>query len=74
VNEKPAPVAALSPAALPPDLEVLIADCLAKDPEERPQSIFALQERLESLPGLGKWTQAAAAEWWQGRFGSSRPV
>jgi hypothetical protein len=66
VNDVPTPVSALTSVPIPQDLDSLIAECLAKDPEDRPQSIFAVRERLESLSGLGEWTQTAAAEWWVG--------
>ena len=65
VNEAPERPSVVSPQPVPQELEKLIMDCLAKDPNERPQSVFEVVERLEALVGVGAWTQADATEWWK---------
>jgi serine/threonine protein kinase len=61
-----------SPRELAPDtpgaLERIILDCLAKDPNARPQRARALLERLvlaeQELPREQRWTEERAQEWW----------
>ena len=38
------------PHTIPPALEQLILQCLAKDPAQRPQDIETVGERLEQIP------------------------
>jgi serine/threonine-protein kinase len=47
------------------ELEALILECLAKRPEERPQTARQICERLASLPEFGAWTEADALAWWE---------
>jgi eukaryotic-like serine/threonine-protein kinase len=52
---------------LPPILQAVIMRCLAKDPNERPQSARELRELLDGCQDVGPWTQAEAREWWAAR-------
>ena len=49
--------------AVPPHLEQLVLACLAKKPEDRPQSATALSSQLASID-LEPWTEAQAQAWW----------
>lgn len=40
---------------MPPDLERIILDCLAKDPVSRPQSARLLADRLSAVAGTGTY-------------------
>jgi serine/threonine-protein kinase len=49
--------------AVPRDLEQLVLDCLAKKPEDRPQTAAELDRRL-ALMDVGTWTNVDAKAWW----------
>ena len=50
--------------ALPRDLEYVILSCLAKDPDERPESAARLAEMLRACE-CGSWTTDEAHFWWE---------
>jgi eukaryotic-like serine/threonine-protein kinase len=51
---------------VPPKLQALILQCLAKQPADRPASAAALKEELEQC-GVPSWTDAQARHWWRDR-------
>jgi hypothetical protein len=59
----PTPPSQRVPFAVPPDLEELVLACLAKKPEDRPQSAAELDRRL-ALADVEPWTEAHAQQWW----------
>jgi serine/threonine-protein kinase len=50
---------------VPEDLEGLLLDLLAKEPDERPQSAEQLLDRLTGCDSYGNWTDERALEWWE---------
>lgn len=48
-----------------PDVDLLILECLAKDPSHRPDSADALWDRLDALHAPSPWDQRRAREWWE---------
>jgi serine/threonine-protein kinase len=60
----PEPPSARTDRPIPPALDALVLDCLAKDPAGRPQSARELARRLEEWEGADGWTQEQAREWW----------
>jgi eukaryotic-like serine/threonine-protein kinase len=56
---------------VPPALEALILECLAKDADARPQSAGALAARLATIEGAG-WSESDAREWWSLHRGKLR--
>jgi serine/threonine protein kinase len=53
-----------------PDLEQVIMACLAKSPEDRPQTASQLGEALARCAPLHPWTAADADRWWKEHFSS----
>jgi serine/threonine protein kinase len=48
-----------------PDVDLLILDCLAKDPSRRPDSADILWDRLDALHVATPWDLGRAREWWE---------
>jgi hypothetical protein len=55
---------------VPPGLERVLLDCLAKEPDERPESARALDVRLEEIVLPEPWTRELAERWWN-RYGNA---
>jgi serine/threonine-protein kinase len=66
----PTPPSQRGPSAVPLDLEQLILSCLAKKPEDRPQSAAELDRRLAAV-NVEPWTDVHAQEWWAATKASS---
>ncbi len=63
-NATPVPPSQLSEFEVPEALDHAILACLAKFPEQRPQSAAELSAQLlAALPGAG-WTEETAHRWW----------
>jgi serine/threonine-protein kinase len=63
VRDVPLPPSARTEIVIPPALESLILDCLAKDPNDRPQTAADVVTRLDAIGGR-VWTHADAIKWW----------
>jgi uncharacterized protein YggE len=50
--------------AVPAALDRLVLACLAKDPNDRPQSARALASQLAEIGGGAVWTEDRARGWW----------
>jgi serine/threonine-protein kinase len=55
---------------VPASLDQVVLSCLAKRPEDRPQSAKELMQRLDDVDGTSSWTEARCREWWE----KNRPV
>jgi serine/threonine-protein kinase len=60
----PAAPSASAPHAIPPELDQLILDCLAKDPAARPANAVDLGRRLGGCAAASPWSDEAAQAWW----------
>jgi serine/threonine-protein kinase len=67
LHTEPVPPSQRTDRPIPPDLERLILDCLAKDPAARPQTARDLERRLEACVVAEPWTPDAAHAWWMAR-------
>ncbi len=62
--EQPEPPSVRRGGDIPKALEQLVLDCLAKKPEQRPQTARDFLERLASA-GAEPWTARQAEAWWR---------
>jgi serine/threonine-protein kinase len=65
VQTPPAPPSARAELPIPPALDRVILDCLAKEPSDRPGSATALERRLAASVPDDVWTADAAHDWWE---------
>ena len=65
VNTVPPPVETVAPAPVPAALADLVTRCLAKRPDDRPQTATIVGEALDRIAIGHPWTQAAARAWWE---------
>jgi serine/threonine protein kinase len=73
-NTAPIPPSQRSELEIPAALDSVILACLAKFPEERPQSAAELASRLAAaVPGDG-WTEEQAHRWWDRHHPETTPV
>ncbi len=59
---------------VPADLERVILDCLAKEPDERPESARALDALLAAIVLPEPWTREMAERWWTRNGAVAIPV
>ena len=64
VKDEPPRASQRSEFDIPLDLDGLIASCLAKRPDDRPDAVELLQ-RLADLPLERPWTDERARRWWE---------
>jgi serine/threonine-protein kinase len=65
-TEEPRAPSAMSPRLVPPSLDRVILDCLAKEIADRVQSADELRERLTVVREELPWSVESAIEWWRG--------
>jgi len=49
---------------IPPALDRIILECLAKSPADRPQTARELSRRLAAVEDVRPWSEERAREWW----------
>ena len=67
LQSEPVPPSTRLGRPLPDELERLVLDCLAKNPDDRPPDAAALGRGL-SAAGADQWTQDDARHWWETTF------
>ena len=65
LHQKAPTVSSAARQPIPPELDRIIAGCLAKDPNERPYTARVLAEALEPLVAAYPWKQSSATSWWR---------
>ncbi len=63
IHDEPLPPSRLV-EGIPPELDRLVLDCLAKERDERIGSTDELVQRIAEIPCPNPWTDARAKEWW----------
>jgi len=64
ISETPEPPSARSELEIPPALDEVVLQCLAKLPEDRLAGAHELARRLESIEFAEPWTAPRARHWW----------
>lgn len=71
LNEAPPRVSAVAAQPIPEPLDMLIAACLEKRREERPQTVVEVSDVLEALAMRLRWTQRDAEAAWAAHRGAA---
>lgn len=69
LHTEPPRASAHAPSPIPDALDELVWRCVAKDPNERPDSALAFLDELAQIPDETPWTPADALAWWN-KFGA----
>jgi eukaryotic-like serine/threonine-protein kinase len=64
LHQEPGPPSKLAGLPVPPALDQLVLDCLAKDPAKRPSSAEQVLERLSAVELDTPWSAERARQWW----------
>lgn len=67
LHTPPEPLSSRLGRAVPPALEALVLECLAKSRDARPESARALSARLAACKIEPAWTEDDARQWWAKR-------
>jgi serine/threonine-protein kinase len=65
INEAPERLSEVATQPIPPELDELVAACLEKERESRPESILAVKEVLDRIAERERWSQSEAKAAWE---------
>jgi serine/threonine-protein kinase len=68
VHAEPVPPSSRLGKPLPREIDVLVLDCLRKEPADRPADAGDLLDRIDAHNLAGRWSNAQARSWWQNRL------
>jgi hypothetical protein len=74
VEAPPVPPSQRLGRPIAPDLEVLVLECLAKRPDDRPASARVVAARLGRCSPSTPWSREEAEDWWKAHGGGGDPV
>jgi serine/threonine-protein kinase len=66
IQETPVPPSRRTELEVAPELDAVVLACLAKKPEERPQTASELDRMLADIE-IQPWSEEAATQWWRTR-------
>ena len=72
-KEAPVPPSRKSELPIPEELDRVILDCLAKNPDDRPQSAVDLSRRLTQCQSERPWSDQLARDWWDKHLPRAKP-
>lgn len=64
LHSAPEPLSSRIGKPIASELEELVLRCLAKDPSQRPQTAFELEQKLSHCASVLPWTARDAQRWW----------
>jgi serine/threonine-protein kinase len=73
LRAEPVPPSRRTERPVPPALERLVLDCLAKEADDRPQSAAELGRSLAAIE-IEPWDDEQAMRWWKGRSPVADPI
>ena len=69
LERRPRAPSASAPGTVPPILDEVVLQCLAKSPDDRPRSAEELASRLAEVSLETPWLAEDAERWWSSRTG-----
>ncbi len=73
IQSTPAPPSRYAEQDVPPELDRIILQCLAKNPDERPADTMLLASMLGGLSLREQWTKERAEQWWETHHPATAP-
>ena len=73
IQAVPAPPSRYAEQEVPPELDRIILQCLAKNPDDRPRDTMLLATMLGDLSSHESWTKDRAEQWWETHLPASAP-
>src|SRR5258707_7288984 len=71
LQQQPEAPSVAAPMTVPPALDALILECLAKEPEGRPANAVELGHRLREISLPTDWNDEMAEAWWAENMGKT---
>jgi serine/threonine-protein kinase len=68
VHTEPVPPSSRLGQPLPREIDLLVLDCLRKEPADRPVDAGEVLDRITACNLTGRWSNAQARAWWQSRL------
>ncbi len=65
INERPPLLSEVAAQPIPSELDELVAACLEKSRDSRPENILAVKEVLDHIAERERWSQSDAKSAWE---------
>ena len=74
IQSAPVPPSEATEVDVPPELDRILLQCLAKKPEDRPADTATLARMLAAVPARDCWTKERAEHWWETHLPAAAPA